>query len=668
MSRLQYLVEKVGWGQIKLNFDYSFINRNLIYMPAKIEFTSEEIQGIMIKVSSTDPNLLQYAKLLLIDRDSSANELNYTFLDLNILETQRHAFPPNQKGYRLLLLVFSSGNLSEGTVTVDILAKTSDTIKAVAGEMMDPMEFSDRYVPNKYGIIFKEQLFVPDEVHFSLHVRMRKGGLPIVGGKGKDITPEEPLHSSHLILLEIYDGDELIVATKGYNQAIIPHINLRNASKELLIVCKYDIDEWPDCKAPSNDLQDLNWVLRVISSDTIALIKDTRKEDKEEAIRKSWETSQPGRSEQAKQSRLRYLAYSKSIKGEELTDHEKEILKETWQERRKAKKDIEVAGKGKVKGKEDKKQKEVEKPIINEIEIPNPEDHEMIQIKQFLGHVRSERLIKITSEESILFTNQLIEQTKQKIKSDIQTYNEAYQQKKTLRIQEKAKLDGIKESFKEIMANKKETLEQNITAYKEARSGYQLKIETKKENTLKLQNALATNDVNLIDTAINECMSSGCEGNLLSQAIKTLKKLRILKFTELLKKSFAENKLADIISCLTSIKNFDIVHELEFKLVNKAQIIATRAENLQKVLVEPEVFGIEGIQKLLHDSQGIIALDHLVLQVNQSLPSLKIKCFEEKLRHAINERNIENIHSILKDTEGINLDSSLMEHALRLIG
>lgn len=481
MSRLQYLVDKVGWNQNKLNFDYSFLNKGYFYVPFKIEVNSEDPQGVMIKVSSTDPNMIQFGKLILIDRDQGHNELQYRYLDIATLETKRLSFPPNSKGYRLLLVLYSPINLPEGTVTVDILSKSGDLLKAVAGEMMDPVEFSDRYVPNKYGIIFKEQFFVPEEIHFSLHIRMRKGGLPIPGGKGKEIAPEEHLTSSRLLLFEIYDGEELIVATKGYNQAIIPHLNLRTNSKELIMLCKYDIDEWPECKVPTAESQDLNWVLRVISSDTVALIKDTRKEDKEEAIRKSWETAQPGRAEQAKQSRLRYLANMKSLKNEEMTEHEKELVKENWQERRKAKKELEAAGKGKPKAKEDKKQKEVEKPQIVEIEIPNPEEHVMIPIKRFLGHLQADRLKKRESDEPLLFTTSLIEQAKAKIKSDILGYNDVFAQKKQARIQQKAKLDAMKEVFKEMMASKKESIESSVSLYRESRAEYQNKIEVKKK-------------------------------------------------------------------------------------------------------------------------------------------------------------------------------------------
>lgn len=59
--------------------------------------------------------------------------------------------------------------------------------------------------------------------------------------------------------------------------------------------------------------------MRVFSSDTVAIVKDTDKEDREKALKQSWETSEPGRVEKAKKSRERYLAIAKKNRGEELT-------------------------------------------------------------------------------------------------------------------------------------------------------------------------------------------------------------------------------------------------------------------------------------------------------------------------------------------------------------
>lgn len=52
-------------------------------------------------------------------------------------------------------------------------------------------------------------------------------------------------------------------------------------------------------------------MLKFYTSDTIALFKDTDKEDKEKALRTSWETAEPGRAEKAAKSRLRFIAQQK---------------------------------------------------------------------------------------------------------------------------------------------------------------------------------------------------------------------------------------------------------------------------------------------------------------------------------------------------------------------
>jgi len=52
-------------------------------------------------------------------------------------------------------------------------------------------------------------------------------------------------------------------------------------------------------------------VLKFFTSETIALIKDTDKEDREKALKVSWESSEPGRAEKAAKSRQRYLIQQK---------------------------------------------------------------------------------------------------------------------------------------------------------------------------------------------------------------------------------------------------------------------------------------------------------------------------------------------------------------------
>ena len=64
----------------------------------------------------------------------------------------------------------------------------------------------------------------------------------------------------------------------------------------------------------------------MLSTETLAILKDTTKEDKEKAIKKSWEDNEQGRAEKAKKSRRKYLAQLKKDRGESLNEEELALL------------------------------------------------------------------------------------------------------------------------------------------------------------------------------------------------------------------------------------------------------------------------------------------------------------------------------------------------------
>lgn len=44
-------------------------------------------------------------------------------------------------------------------------------------QQVEPFEYMDKYTPWKYGIIFKEKIFVgPDNTSAAVNIRLRKGG------------------------------------------------------------------------------------------------------------------------------------------------------------------------------------------------------------------------------------------------------------------------------------------------------------------------------------------------------------------------------------------------------------------------------------------------------------------------------------------------------------
>lgn len=174
----------------------------------------------------------------------------------------------------------------------------------------------------------------------------------------------------------------------------------------------FDLHQWPEAKTLNEETENITWVLKFFTSETIALIKDTDKEDREKALKASWETAEPGRAEKANKSRQRYLIQQKQKAGEQLTDDELIILYEKRE--RVKKKDLEEAAqqKGKkapppkkedpkAKGKGAPVQEEQKKPIIPEeeppLQLPGPSEHVNANIVEFLNHFESKRMIQVVS-------------------------------------------------------------------------------------------------------------------------------------------------------------------------------------------------------------------------------------------------------------------------------
>jgi hypothetical protein len=90
---------------------------------------------------------------------------------------------------------------------------------------------------------------------------------------------------------------------------------------------------------------DITWHLKLYSSETLAVVKDTDKEDREKALKASWETSEPGRAEKAKRSRMKFLYQQMLARGEPLTEEQKAIALEP-RERIRKKDEPEIPVKG----------------------------------------------------------------------------------------------------------------------------------------------------------------------------------------------------------------------------------------------------------------------------------------------------------------------------------
>lgn len=64
-------------------------------------------------------------------------------------------------------------NIADGTFEIEILFKNEEKLLNIENiEMVSPVEFNDKYTPGKYGIIFRERLFVANTVCASFFLRL----------------------------------------------------------------------------------------------------------------------------------------------------------------------------------------------------------------------------------------------------------------------------------------------------------------------------------------------------------------------------------------------------------------------------------------------------------------------------------------------------------------
>jgi hypothetical protein len=340
---------------------------------AKYEFKVNEdnVRFNIRAMCSTDKYLTNYMRIKIIDKSMPISEYGAirTFNNLNI---QNLGLAKNEQGYIFIVEGNMPYNTTEGTLTIDVQS-TDQNFQMDEIVQTEPMEWTDTYKPWKYGVIFREKIVFhqADQIIASMNLRLLKDG--------KDLTKE----CRRAFTFEVLDNGKPIFSKKGWNHLNLSHFIFRanqglpetseNPEQELkhnyVLQATFDLHQWPEAKTQNEETENITWVLKFFTSETIALIKDTDKEDREKALKASWETAEPGRAEKANKSRQRYLIQQKQKAGEQLTDDELIILYEKRE--RVKKKDMEEAAQQKGKKapppkKEDPKAKGKGAPVQEE--------------------------------------------------------------------------------------------------------------------------------------------------------------------------------------------------------------------------------------------------------------------------------------------------------------
>lgn len=127
--------------------------------------------------------------------------------------------PNGGKGYTLIIEGVPSYNTNpEGNqLHVEVISNRAD-FALEESQQVEPFEYVDKYTPSKYGIVFKEKLFVgPDHTSAAFNIRLRRNG--------------QDMSEKRLFKVEILDQSKVIYSQEGFNQITIGHFMFRsNAS------------------------------------------------------------------------------------------------------------------------------------------------------------------------------------------------------------------------------------------------------------------------------------------------------------------------------------------------------------------------------------------------------------------------------------------------------
>lgn len=145
------------------------------------------------------------------------------------------------------------------------------------------------YTPNKYFQLFRKTIKVTEKTKcaIQLSVSIREG---------------------IVLLLETFNNGEVIQEVRGQGSCQISDIVFLPPPKKekQLYVVQGRIQVQSDINLVDEENK-LSWKLRLVSAAVLAIKNDTEKEDRQAAIKASWEAAQPGRAAKAKKAREKYL-------------------------------------------------------------------------------------------------------------------------------------------------------------------------------------------------------------------------------------------------------------------------------------------------------------------------------------------------------------------------
>ena len=447
MTYQNYLIQTLGYQNTIAKIEHPLINNENFYLLARLRIIpAVDEEGnqlcesdlgdlkIIFNIKYPIKHLKSFIKIF-IQKDEKNNAIGkeiFSNEEIYLLE-----------GNYVVSIYFKNliCPVKENTADIDIVYSNPNYhIEQI--ENIEPFIIKDEYCPNRHNIIFKEIIYSCDKVYSSLSIELKEK---------ENIEKEDSINELNdkiklvILLYQLVDNEDTTIefvdkkfahGLRGkkihkyecFNNLIIPNFSfegglLPNAEAkkpggrrssitkgELLIKPQFYpyllicyIDDGFDIKN-SIAKNNLNWEIKVFSSDKLCFIKDVSKEEQEKFLKNDWEEKEPGRAEKAKISRKRFILEKIKKEGGKLSEEELNLLNK--QEHKKE----ELGGKGpalkkkktrlqiNALNKKADEKKTIEKQInnlINSKKLPLPNEHCSGYIKNYLKYAYKKRTKKI---------------------------------------------------------------------------------------------------------------------------------------------------------------------------------------------------------------------------------------------------------------------------------
>jgi hypothetical protein len=173
----------------ELEIDTPQMKQSRYYILFRCNFACKDPKTTcLLKVSTTDKYLIECMRFHIVTQHEAAgapenaaisNKKTKQAVELSengrIIVQHNVPFTLAAGKYSLVCDILAPYNVDTSKLSV-ALASLPEVADFANIELEEQAEYSDLYQPYKYGVIFRERIYVPNETPVALHIRLRKGG------------------------------------------------------------------------------------------------------------------------------------------------------------------------------------------------------------------------------------------------------------------------------------------------------------------------------------------------------------------------------------------------------------------------------------------------------------------------------------------------------------